>query len=248
MGGNMSTVRWLHDIHDYISNDSSISAQKVVTGIYDRTQILARFPEIGYILCLICSTIILFACCATAKEKIIPLQWLPTSHFEALKAGKHYALTYSIEFVDDRDNKVLIGQNIEKQKRGEVVDIKTADSVTKWCTVNTVGVLKQNGFKVSAEDSADVKIVFHLAKFFVVEDNMYNGEFELRVEAFDKSGKNIWIGTTKGSSSRFGRSLKPQNYNETFSDALLDAVSALFKEQSFISALIPTDDLKNDRR
>jgi hypothetical protein len=77
---------------------------------------------------------------------------------------------------------------------------------------------------------------------------MYNGEFELRVEAFDKSGKNIWIGTTKGSSSRFGRSLKPQNYNETFSDALLDAVSALFKEQSFISALIPTDDLKNDRR
>jgi len=78
------------------------------------------------------------------------------------------------------------------------------------------GVLKQNGFKVSAEDSADVKIVFHLAKFFVVEDNMYNGEFELRVEAFDKSGKNIWIGTTKGSSSRFGRSLKPQNYNETF--------------------------------
>jgi len=42
-------VRWLHDIHDYISNDSPISAQKVVTGIYDRTQILARFPEIGYI-------------------------------------------------------------------------------------------------------------------------------------------------------------------------------------------------------
>jgi hypothetical protein len=66
------------------------------------------------------------------------------------------------------------------------------------------------------------------------------GELELHVEAFDKSGKNIWIGSTRGSSSRFGRSLKPQNYNETFSDALLDAVSALFKEQSFISALIPT--------
>jgi plasmid stabilization system protein ParE len=29
-------VRWLHDIYDYISNDSSIPAQKVVTGIYDR--------------------------------------------------------------------------------------------------------------------------------------------------------------------------------------------------------------------
>jgi len=42
-------VRWLQDIHDYISKDSPISAQKVVTGIYDRAQILAGFPEIGYI-------------------------------------------------------------------------------------------------------------------------------------------------------------------------------------------------------
>jgi toxin ParE1/3/4 len=42
-------VHWLYDIHDYISHDSPISAQKVVTGIYDKTQILVSFPDIGYI-------------------------------------------------------------------------------------------------------------------------------------------------------------------------------------------------------
>jgi toxin ParE1/3/4 len=42
-------VRWLHDIHEYISQDSPIAAQKVVAGIYDKAQILAEFPDIGYV-------------------------------------------------------------------------------------------------------------------------------------------------------------------------------------------------------
>lgn len=40
-------VRWLQDVHDYISHDSPASAQKVVKGIYDRIQVLSEFPEIG---------------------------------------------------------------------------------------------------------------------------------------------------------------------------------------------------------
>jgi toxin ParE1/3/4 len=42
-------VRWLQDIYEYISHDSPRSAQKVVKGIYDRAQVLVKFPEIGYI-------------------------------------------------------------------------------------------------------------------------------------------------------------------------------------------------------
>jgi toxin ParE1/3/4 len=43
------SVRWLRDIHDYVAEDSPEAAQKVVAGIYDRAQILAKFPKIGYI-------------------------------------------------------------------------------------------------------------------------------------------------------------------------------------------------------
>lgn len=42
--------RWLKDIHDYIAADNSTAPFTVVEGIYERAQILSKFPEIGHIL------------------------------------------------------------------------------------------------------------------------------------------------------------------------------------------------------
>ncbi len=39
---------WLKDIFDYIAEENPLAAQRVVEGIYDKTQILKSFPEIGY--------------------------------------------------------------------------------------------------------------------------------------------------------------------------------------------------------
>jgi toxin ParE1/3/4 len=41
-------VKWLRIINDYISEDNPIAAQNVIEGIYEKTQILESFPEIGY--------------------------------------------------------------------------------------------------------------------------------------------------------------------------------------------------------
>lgn len=41
-------LRWLEDIFEYIAADNALAATKTVEGIYQRTQILADFPEIGY--------------------------------------------------------------------------------------------------------------------------------------------------------------------------------------------------------
>jgi plasmid stabilization system protein ParE len=40
--------RWLRDIFDYIAAENPDAARKVVTGIYEKAQLLHRFPEIGY--------------------------------------------------------------------------------------------------------------------------------------------------------------------------------------------------------
>lgn len=40
--------RWLEDIFEYIAADNPNAAAKVVTGIYERAQVLAKFPHIGY--------------------------------------------------------------------------------------------------------------------------------------------------------------------------------------------------------
>ena len=44
----LEAVKWLQDIHDYIAQDNLDVAHKVVSGIYEKAQILKEFPEIGY--------------------------------------------------------------------------------------------------------------------------------------------------------------------------------------------------------
>ena len=41
-------VKWLRDIYDYIAKDSTSAAAKVVSGIYDKVQMLEHFPELGH--------------------------------------------------------------------------------------------------------------------------------------------------------------------------------------------------------
>jgi plasmid stabilization system protein ParE len=40
--------QWLRDIHDYIAADNPAAAAKVVAGIFEKAQVLRRFPEIGH--------------------------------------------------------------------------------------------------------------------------------------------------------------------------------------------------------
>ncbi len=39
---------WLHDIYEYIASDNPDAAQKVVSGIYQKVQMLKKFPLIGH--------------------------------------------------------------------------------------------------------------------------------------------------------------------------------------------------------
>jgi len=40
--------RWLEDIFEYIAADNPQAAAQTVNGIYDRTQALSNFPEMGH--------------------------------------------------------------------------------------------------------------------------------------------------------------------------------------------------------
>ena len=40
--------KWLRDIHNYIAQDNPTAAQKIVSAIYEKAQLLKNFPEIGY--------------------------------------------------------------------------------------------------------------------------------------------------------------------------------------------------------
>jgi plasmid stabilization system protein ParE len=38
---------WLQDIHDYIFQDNPSAATRVIQGIYEKAQMLGRFPDMG---------------------------------------------------------------------------------------------------------------------------------------------------------------------------------------------------------
>ncbi len=40
--------KWLKDIYDYIAIDNPSAAARVIKGIYDKVQILKKFPKIGH--------------------------------------------------------------------------------------------------------------------------------------------------------------------------------------------------------
>ena len=42
------SLRWLEDIYEYVSIDDPSAASRILQGIYDRTQDVLAFPEIGY--------------------------------------------------------------------------------------------------------------------------------------------------------------------------------------------------------
>lgn len=39
---------WLRDVYDYIAQDNPTAAAEVLSGIYDKAQMLADHPELGY--------------------------------------------------------------------------------------------------------------------------------------------------------------------------------------------------------
>ncbi len=41
-------LRWLEDIFEHIAADDPLAASRTVQEIYERTQVLARYPEIGH--------------------------------------------------------------------------------------------------------------------------------------------------------------------------------------------------------
>ena len=40
--------QWLHEIHSYIAQENPVAANRVVSGIFEKAQLLESFPEIGY--------------------------------------------------------------------------------------------------------------------------------------------------------------------------------------------------------
>jgi hypothetical protein len=146
-------------------------------------------------------------------------------------------LTHKIKlapFSDSRPNKQEIGKNTES---AEVRTVTTKDDVAAWCSERMKDILRQYGMSVVEKDET-VVIQTELINFYVTESNLYNAVVTLRISASDPNGKVLWQGLISAQSKRFGRSYKLENYQESLSNAFLDAVKTLLKNQEFNAAML----------
>ena len=164
----------------------------------------------------------------------IPLVWKPTDRKDTgvLNLAGLANVTFRVEpFTDARSDKAKIGEN-QEDKTAKMVT--TSGNVAEFCAQQFSNVLKQYGLTVVPE-GGDVVIGGEVLEFMVIETNTYKGEVRLKVSA-KRGEKEEWVGVASGTSSRFGRSYKAENYYETLSDALLEAAERAVKDEGFRKA------------
>jgi len=140
-------------------------------------------------------------------------------------------------FTDTRKNPQRIGENLEGTHLGCIYPVTTTDDVAAWTTDRIRYVLGQLGFQVVGS-GGDVAISGELRRFFVTEDSVYHGELGMRIDV-TKVGAAVWSGVVSGNNTRFGRSYKIVNYQETLSDSIVDAVGHLVADSDFVRAVSP---------
>lgn len=171
-----------------------------------------------------------------SNASAIPLIWKPTT---SMALGGTIDLTgrtnakLRVEVTDNRNDPGFIGRNTEKLPPRKVT---TPDSVAAFVDEHLKQLISSTGV-TEVDDAGTVILKAEIQQFFVEETEIYNGDVRLKVTLVNNSGTPVWTGITSGTSIRFGRSYSAENYYETLSDSLIDAVHNLMQSATFRTAL-----------
>ncbi|HUG88414.1 MAG TPA: hypothetical protein VMP42_06570, partial [Actinomycetota bacterium] len=170
----------------------------------------------------------------------IPLVWKPTDEIGELGTVDLTGLsgvTVRVQpFTDSRDEPAKIGANVEDADEGKTLEVTTSDEVGPWLADRFAWAIDQFGIDTT-DEGGTVVLEGEVKRFFVTEAHTYDSDVGVRVSLKTPDGTVLWEGLANGSSTRFGRSYKAENYNEVLSDAVLQAAFDLLKNESFRRAL-----------
>lgn len=180
---------------------------------------------------------------AAAKPKqleSVPLGFTPTTVIgEMDPVDLTGTLRTKIElgrFIDFRTNPNRVAENREDEAKGRILPVTTRDDVAAWVKTHLGETLGRFGLNVVSGEG-DVVISGEIRRFFVTETSTYQADLGILVTVKDRDGKELWQGMANGAAERFGRSFKLENYQESWSDALLEAAHSLLSNPGFRAAL-----------
>ena len=175
-------------------------------------------------------------CIAAATPLSIELKWTPNRETPALPPVEMTGGVYSLQIdklVDKREKSIQIGENSEKK---EVVPVVTISDVAQFVTDALRAQSKKVGIEVR-ENGGERVLKGELLEFWVQETKTYAGTVSVKVMLVGADNAELWTAVVTGTGGNFGRSLKPINYTETFTNALAELARTLYLQPEFTAAL-----------
>ena len=170
----------------------------------------------------------------------IPLLWKPTdtiSDLDAIDLTVFQNISFTIKpFNDVRKKPSEIGSNVEKKSFGTIRYVTTRDNVSEWLTDRFGKILSEFDIAV-VKDRDTLSLEADIVKFYVTEESLYKAIVGLKVRLRSRNGDMLWEGMIAATSSRWGNSYKAENYYEALSNACIDVVYSLLKNDSFLQAV-----------
>jgi hypothetical protein len=181
-------------------------------------------------------------CCAVLRGTDplrIPLRWAPTDDLR-LPAGAAKALSrqtiYVYPFTDARQERGSIGKNTEGKTD---LLVFTPDNVAIFLTGRFREVLNANGILIVGPEATRV-IKAEVRRYFVTEGSNYQADAMLLFTVEDGAGGMLWQGLGEGHATLHGRSFRENLYQQSLSNAFLDAIKNIIVDQEFLAALANT--------
>jgi len=176
--------------------------------------------------------------CRKPASVAVPLKFRPTSQLNMNTfAGTLPESTVHVGPVADaRDNRDQVGENLEN--KNPIPVYAQAAEPTEFVHDVMHRLMTRAGIKVTDDRGAAERIIVtDLHRFWTQETDTYEAEVRATITVQDRGGRQLWKGTVNGTGERFGRSLKAENYQEVFSDAMIDMVQGMLNNAGFRTAL-----------
>jgi len=172
-------------------------------------------------------------------ELYVPLVPKPTDVSYSGEVPLQPATIFLEKVADDRENKAQIGQNIEDEDKPPIkVLADEGDGPTEFVQKLAAKQFHDLGLPLAGEAASAQRLVsLKLTRFWAEEAPSYHGIVRVAAEVKDAAGKVLWRGALVGENKRFGRSLKPENYRETLTDATQSTVNKMFADANFQKAI-----------
>lgn len=114
--------------------------------------------------------------------------------------------------------------------------VRTSMNVGQYAASKIGDMLRSAGARLTEQPVAGIET--DLVEYMVVEGGTFKGTVRLHVTVKQGTNPAGWSKMYEGTSSRWGRSHSPENFNEALSNALAEATQKLLDDEEFGRALV----------